>query len=410
MIGTNHEYLQAFNQRLILSKLWKNGPLSRMELARATNLAVPTIYRVAGELTRQGLIIEGRQRRGGLGKPPLELHVNPKGAFTIGFNFDRDLLMAVLVDLQGSILQRLRLEVEQPGPEATFALMQRATQTLLAHPELVAERLLGIGVGIPGPLHLNPVPSSDLFDLPGWEGIDVAAELSEKLGYRVLLENNPIAAAIGEMWYGGGRQLENFFFIFFGLYLGGCAVLGREPNRGFHGFGGEFGSIPYGRDQRFPDGVERLGHRVSLAGLYTTLSAAGIVARRADELEALYNAKNPVLFGWLDEAVDYLAPELLRIEYLLDPEAIVFGERLPAALFNHLITQLDVRLAELRVRYKPYGPKLLRGWAGVDAAAVGAAALPIYQAFEPSPNLVLSQPSVRLEHHKGERIAKKVSV
>lgn len=401
MVGTNHEYLQAFNQRLLMSKIWRDGPLSRADLTRSTHLATPTVYRLTGELLRLGLVREGALRRGGLGKPPLELSVNPEGAYSIGFNFDRDRLVGVLTDLTGTVLERRQFDLAAANPEEVFGRIEAVTGMFQAHSVLVAERLMGIGVGIPGPLHLKPVPGSELFELPGWDGVDVAAELSQRLGRGVILENNPIAAAIGEMWYGKNKNLENFFYIFFGLYLGGCAVLGREPNRGYGGYGGEFGSVPYGYDPRAPGGIRRLGHRVSLAGLYKTLAEAGIMAFRTDDLERLYEVQDPVLLGWLAEATEYLAPELLRIEYMFDPEAIVFGERLPAVLFNHIIARLETRLGALRVSYKPYGPKLMRGWTGVDAAAIGAAALPIYQALEPNPALVLSQGSVRPKRRQG---------
>ncbi len=388
MIGTNHEYLQAFNQRLLMSKIWRHGPLSRADLARSTHLAAPTVYRLTGELLRLGLLREGAVRRGGLGKPPLELSVNPEGAYSVGFNFDRDQIVGVLTDLTGTVLERDCHELEVSDPAEVCDYIESTTRAFLAHPSVMPDRLVGIGIGIPGPLHLKPTASLELFELPGWDGFDTEAELTKRLGRSIILENNPIAAAIGEMWYGKDKNIETFFYIFFGLYLGGCMVLGREPNRGF---GGEFGSIPYGYDPRSPDGVSRLGHRVSLAGLFATLSEAGITSRKTDELEALYSAQNPVLLGWLDEAVELLAPELLRIEHMLDPEAIVFGERLPAVLFNHLIARLETRLEGMRVGYKSYGPKLLRGWTGVDAAAIGAAALPIYQALEPNPALLLGQ-------------------
>lgn len=363
-------------------------------------LAVPTVHRLSGELLRQELLVEGKQRRGGLGKPPLELSVNPQGGYSVGFNFDRDRLVGVLTDLTGTVLQRLHVELGRATPAEVFSRTEEMTQTFLKHPDFCLERFLGIGVGVPGPLHLGPVSSANLFNLPGWEGLEVADQLSERLGFSIVLENNSVAAAIGEMWYGEGRLLENFFFIFFGFYLGGCAVLGREPNRGHGGFGGEFGSVPYGPYPHSPDGVARLGHKVSLAGLYSTLGAAGLAAPQAEDLEQLYREQNPALLGWLGEAVEYLAPELLRIEYLLDPEAIIFGERLPEVLFNHLIVRLEAHLGALRLNYKPYGPKLLRGRAGIDAAAVGAAALPLYQLLEPNPTLFLQQTSA---HSKPRR-------
>ena len=78
---------------------------------------MPTVYRLTGELLRQVLLLEGPLRRGGLGKPPLELSVNPEGAYSIGFNFDRDVLVGVLTDLTGTMLSRVRAELVTSEPE-----------------------------------------------------------------------------------------------------------------------------------------------------------------------------------------------------------------------------------------------------------------------------------------------------
>lgn len=390
-VGTNHEHMQAYNQRLILETIRLQGPIPRAAIARLTGLTAPTVSRIVNDLVGNELVLEKRRQGGKLGKPAVDLTLNPGGAYSIGFNFDRDQLSGVLVDLSGRVIHRVHHRVDEIAPAAAISLMQKATSEFMARPEISRERVLGIGVGIPGPLHISPVPSSLLFQLPGWEGVNVLDVLSNSLALPVYLENNPVAAAIGEVWYGEGRSIDNFYFIFFGLYLGGCAVINRQPNRGAGGFAAEFGSIPFEKDDAYPDGIRRLGHRVSLAALFERLEQHGIDARTPDELELLYAASDPHLLAWLDEALEFLLPELWRIECLFDPEAIVFGERLPESMVEHLTSRLEVRLADFRMSYKPSGPRLLRGWAGEDAASLGAAALPIYHALLPSPSLIMSQ-------------------
>ena len=386
--GKNHEYMQAYNQRLILDMIRLQGPVSRADIARSSGLTAPTVSRIVAELLEHGFALETSQRRGNLGKPPVELVVNPDGAYAIGFNFDRDQLVGLLINLGGEVLMRVQHEPEVGDPATVLPLMERAARAFAARADQDGKPLLGVGVGIPGPLHINPVPSAELFELPGWAGIDVQGELSRRFGVSTYLENNPFAAAIGELWHGEGRSLDTFYFIFFGLYLGGCLVVNRQPLRGTGGFAAEFGTIPYGMDPASPDGVARLGHGVSLAALYRELERHGHRAHDALALEALHAANDPHLLAWLAQAADLLAPELWRLECVLDPAAIVFGERLPAPLVAHLTEALEGRLAALRVKYKPYGPRLLRGWAGVDAAPLGAATLPIYHALSPSPALI----------------------
>ena len=394
--GRNHEYMQAYNQRLILDTIRLRGPLSRADVARSTGLAAPTVSRIVAELLEHHFVLEESQRRGNLGKPPTELVLNPDGAYSIGFNFDRDQLVGVLINLGGEVLKRVQYEPKVGDPETVLPLLEEATEQFLSFAN--PQALLGVGVGIPGPLHINPVPSAELFELPGWAGIDVQTEIGRRSGLPTYLENNPVAAAIGELWHGGGRSLDNFYFIFFGLYLGGCAVVDGQPIRGSGGFAAEFGSIALGKDVTAPKGVRRLGHSVSLAGLYEELSRYGDSAHDEGALALLYAEKNPHLLDWLERAGEALVPELWRLECLFDPEAVVFGERLPTPLVEHLIAYLEPHLSELRLRYKPYGPKLLRGWAGVDAAPLGAATLPIYKALAPTPSLILTRMEVSRSH------------
>ena len=390
-IGRNHEYMQAYNQRLILDLIRLHNPISRADIARNTGLAAPTVSRIVGDLLQHGFVLETSARRGNLGKPPVELVLNPNGAYSIGFNFDRDQLVGMLINLGGEPLERVQYDLTTGNPETVLPLMQKAVHAFLARSERDDKHVLGVGVGIPGPLHINPVPSADLFELPGWAGINVEDELSRLLGLPTYLENNPFAAAIGELWHGEGRSLNNFYFIFFGLYLGGCAVVDGQPIRGSGGFAAEFGSIALGKDEHSPGGVRRLGHMVSLAALYNELARHGHTVHNAGGLETLYRRQDVHLLNWLERAAEELLPELWRLECLFDPEAIVFGERLPELLVNDLIERLEEGLTELRLRYKPYGPKLLRGWTGVDAAPLGAATLPIYKALSLSPTLILTR-------------------
>ena len=49
-----------------------------------------SVSRIVGELIERGLVAEKRQRRGGMGKPPTELELSPRSAFSVGLDLDRD--------------------------------------------------------------------------------------------------------------------------------------------------------------------------------------------------------------------------------------------------------------------------------------------------------------------------------
>ncbi len=380
--SSSRAYMPTHNQRAVLELVRTRGPISRADIVRLSGLTFPSVSRIIGELIERGLVAEKRQRRGGMGKPPTELEVNPKSAFSVGLNLDRDHLSAVLVDLSGEVLARQHVTLTDAGPETVMPLMLSATESLLEGQAIPKRLLLGIGVGMPIPLYADKVTANLPEDLSQWEGVSLSATLAQQFGCPVLLENNATAAAIGERWYGVGRDIKDFFFVFFAYGVGGGVVIGGQPHLGYRGFAGEFGQLPVRENY---EGQSRdTGFQAAPGELLRQLKEAGESTAAAD-LEGLYDAGNETVMAWLERAADALAPALVGAEYLLDPEAIIFGGRLPAKLIDALIVKVGERLPNYRNGTKPYQPQLLRGGTGEDAAALGAATIPIYRAMTPDP-------------------------
>ena len=217
-LSASRAYMPTHNQRVVLDLVRTRGPISRADIVRLSGLTFPSVSRIVGELIERGLVGEKRQRRGGMGKPPTELELNPRSAFSVGLNLDRDHLSAVLVDLSGEVLAREHLPLGDPSPDTVLPLMVSATEKLLGQ-DVSKRLLLGIGVGLPAPLHTDKVTANLPDDLSEWGNVSVAATLSKQFGCPVLLENNATAAAIGERWYGVGRDIKDFFFVFFVIFF-----------------------------------------------------------------------------------------------------------------------------------------------------------------------------------------------
>ncbi len=384
MVYPNRPYMPSHNQRTILELVRTRGPISRADIVRLSGLTFPSVSRIIGELIERDLVAEKRQRRGGMGKPPTELEVNPKSAFSIGLNFDRDQLSAVLVDLSGEVLARRHTPLDSSSPAHVLPLMTRTTETLLSDQDVPKRLLLGIGVGMPIPLYSGKITSTLADDLSDWQDVSVAATLGAQFGCPVLLENNATAAAIGERWYGVGRDLKDFFLVFFAYGIGGGVILDGQPYLGYGGFSGEFGLLPVTSAK---DQAHDLSFYAAPGELLKQLAQAEPRGESLSvtDLGRLYGEGNQAVTVWLERAADALAPALVYTEYLLDPKAIIFGGRLPVNLTDALLAKVGARLPAYRHPAKPYAPQLLRGSTGEDAAALGAAAIPIYRAMTPDP-------------------------
>ncbi|MER3483619.1 MAG: ROK family transcriptional regulator, partial [Meiothermus sp.] len=108
-------------------------------------------------------------------------------------------------------------------------------------------------------------------------------------------------------------------------------------------------------------------------------------------LEALFERRDARVLAWLDRAAELLAPGLVSVESLLDPDALIFGGRFPQPLIAYLVGRLGEQMPLYRLPGKPLYPKLLLGQAQQDAACLGAATLPFYEEIAPSHHLLLKK-------------------
>ncbi|MDB4883365.1 MAG: hypothetical protein JWL95_2131 [Gemmatimonadetes bacterium] len=399
LTGTNLVYTKKYNLRIVHEVIRLHGPLSRANIARYTRLSVQTISNLVKELLASGLVLEGERHSEGRGAPSTTLTLNPDGAYAIGLDLDRDHLTGVLVDLAGNVRHRVHVALDSPSPSEALALMVETTNTLLRLQGLRSDQVAGLGAGIPGPMHQAEDGDGYLGNpkaFPGWHEIPLARLLHDRLGMPVYLENNAMAAAVGERWYGAGRQIDTFFYIYFGAGLGGGLVMNGQPYVGFTGNAGEIGYLPtiLARDATDRGSAEtgepaHVGLHFNMPRLYDRLRQDGTLVRTLEDLDGLLAAGHPALLEWMDNASDHLTGLVLAIEYLLDPEAICFGGRLPDRIVGGLMDRVARQLPLRRIGGKLSAPRHFLATAGEDAAALGVATLPIYEIFAPAPRVLL---------------------
>ncbi|MEM8600880.1 MAG: ROK family protein, partial [Bacteroidota bacterium] len=257
--------------------------------------------------------------------------------------------------------------------------------------------------GVPGPMVPSKTrPGSYVVNprsLPTWRDVPIDALLEEELGVPVLVENNAMAAAVGERWYGAGQHISTFFYVYFGSGLGGGMVVGGHPYSGNRGNAGELGFIPsvgtsmLSLDEVAGDGtptgepLEHSGAFFNLPRLFRLLTQSGTEVSSPDALSALLAQEHPVLLRWIDEATRQLTTLILTVGYLLDPEAIFFGGRLPDDVLRAMLQGVWKRFSEKHDLDELLLPELKLATAGTEAAALGVAALPLHDFLNPQHGL-----------------------
>lgn len=397
LTGTNLKYAKLYNVRIVLETIRLFGPLSRIDIARKTELTAQTVSNITRELMDADLILEANRIQEGRGAPSIMLILNPDGGFSIGLDLDKDHLSGILVDLNGNVRQRISRELNFPSPDEAMNLLESAARELIDNEKISMEHVWGVGVGLPGPIGVSSGSTvTNIVNpkaLQGWSNVPVVSILSNRLSVPVYLENNASAAALGERWYGAGRHIGTFFYVYFGAGLGGGLIINGQLFSGHTGNAGELGYVPVARPK---NGLQldrpHLGEYFNLPAMYRNLNEHGFHVSKPDELESLFNEGNPILLDWIQQGVTQLAPLILGIEFLMDPEAIFFGGRLPEVILRDVQRRLEQILPTMRIEGKSNKPDLLIATSGQDAASLGVATLPLYASFAPIPKLLLKQP------------------
>lgn len=380
--GTNHRTTKDYNRRIVLKAIAFGAPVSRAEVARQTLLTPQAISNIVSDLIEEGLVLERFAERT-RGPRSIALDLNPEGAYAIGLSMDPFHVSAVLANVVGDVEARIRLPGSYAAdPEAALDLFAKAVHELLADRPAVRDRLWGVGLGLPGPI--DPIDKAlvNIEGFPAWVGIPVADRLEPRIDLPVYVENNATAAAIGEAWFGKGREFQHFFYFFITKGIGAGVIINGEPYHGVGGFTGEVGLIP----GPAASGVaaQRMDNLISLDALQAKLGAEARVLDDPSQLEHLWQQRDSGVMAWLNEAGSALASVLVTVEYLLDPEAVVVSGHLPEPLLDELLEVTRRAMEKLRTYRKPHCPQLVKGMGGENYSALGVATLPIYDAIAPN--------------------------
>lgn len=394
--GRNSVRLRRYNERLLLQVLRRSGEASKADLARRTHLTSTAIGSIIQSLEQSDLIVFTGRTEGQRGQPATLIDLNPKGAFGIGVRLDRDTIETALLDFGGQILARRVHDRTLPSPEETLKLVLKDIEEVLQAitPE-ERERLTGIGVAQPFNLGawLKELDITNP-DFHAWDEVDFAYELGEATGLPVFSENDGNAAAIAELFYGCGREFDDFIYLFLGPVIGCGVALDGDCLRGVTGNAGDIAVMPV-PPSRLPSAQPPKGKwdlllsRASLNALARHLRHAGAIVTSHADLERHIRAHHPAVEEWVADCIDALTPALRSALCILDVPVVVFDADVDGGLIDLLQRRLAEALAETAPEARGV-PELVRGSFGSDAGAVGAASLPMFFSFSPRAEILRS--------------------
>ena len=243
--GTRAQRLDGRHR--VLAALRQLGPVSRAELARRTALAPSTVSAIAAELMHAGLIVEqdGEQvpaagAKGG--RPAIRLALHRSAGVVVGIDFGKRHLRIAVADLSHAFLAEHAepLTRDRPAAEDIRDAVELLDRTL-RQAGVDRDQVIGVGMGIPGPVDRSTGQLGDSTILPGWVGVEAAPAMSDALGLPVEVDNDANLGALSEWMWGAARGHSEVVYLKVATGIGGGLIIGGRPYAGAGGTAGEIG-------------------------------------------------------------------------------------------------------------------------------------------------------------------------
>lgn len=356
------------------------GPVSRAQIARGTALSKPTVSEVLVGLERAGLVREAGRSSGGKGPAAILYELNPKAGWVVGIDVGRAWVRAAIANLAGDIVARRDERARTASQRTMITQIGEIAHSLAREAGISWRKVTFATLGSPGVFDPSSGQMTLAHSLPGWGRRGLVDAVQHELGTRVVVENDVNLAALGEQWYGLGKDVPNFVFLQIGTGVGAGVVVNGELLRGATGAAGEVGYLPVVGDPH--DATYR-----RRGALDTVAGAAGVVekARRvgmapplsAKRVFALARKGDTTALRVVKLEAERIALAVTSIAAVVDPELIVLG----GGIGRNGDLLLDAVERDVRA-LSPFAPRIEVSALGDEAEVLGAVWMALQSARE----------------------------
>ncbi|WP_295860457.1 ROK family protein [uncultured Xanthomonas sp.] len=357
--------------RQLLDRVFKTGVQTQAALSRDLDLSQPTVARLLQGFVQDRMVQLSARAAEGRGNPSVDVRLAPDYAYAFGIGLMGDVVALALVDFAGSVRGQRRVGLADMRRAPVLAQLQRFRAELLAETGVDPARVVGMGMAISAFFTGQGRQMAGPPALEDWTQVDLVPILEEALGCAVTIENDGAAAAVAESLYGVGRDCRDFVYLHLTNGFGGGIIADGRLFRGHRGNAGEFGGIWTVGAMAYPN----------LDALLSLVRAAGQHYAGVEQMLGAIDAHTPGVDAWLDMAEAPFSQLCAYLAYALDPQAIVIGGRLPAAIGARLIERIRIPRAPNRHGLAPPLPQLCIARTVGDAVTLGAALMPLQRAF-----------------------------
>jgi predicted NBD/HSP70 family sugar kinase len=378
----------------ILQLLRDGTPRTRSEIVDITGLSRSTVSARIDTLIGLGLVGPAGEAASSGGRPPARIAFLPSSRIVLAIDLGATHGTVGLTDLAGTLLDHTTAELDiATGPDAVLDWATDTGLELLRRSGRSLDDLIGVGVGVPGPVEHSTGRPVNPPIMPGWDRFDVPAHLGRAFDVPVLVDNDVNILALGEhatAW----PSAADLVFVKVSTGIGAGVVAGGVLQRGAQGSAGDLGHVhvPWHPGSTRPADDDRdLEGIASGPAIAALLRERGIDARTSADVVALVRQGNRDALDLVREAGREIGAVLASVVNLLNPSVIVVGGSVSRA-GEQLIAGVRETVYRRSIPLATQHLSIVQSRSDETAGVTGAAILVIQAALSPADTWDLARP------------------
>ncbi len=392
-------FLKKVNETRLLYILYKEGPISRVDLSREAHMSKAAVSEIINRLYDAGLVLDvgkGQSTSKG-GKRPTLIRLNPERGYVFGLEIKRSETIIALANIDGDLLTTSVVEYETGSP--SFLVLDRVVnemQSILQRKKISHENLIAIGIGAPGQIDYVKGNLLVADTLKNWAHEPLSEVFQRTFNVPVILENDVNTIALGEYLYGVGKNEKDLVCIAISDGIGSGIIQNQSLVKGVQGAAGEIGYIefirPFDRPLNFIlNGHKIFGDILSEKNLFKGINKSlGVDPDTAfkrsmmSEYLSLAENQNIPVCRVLDEYAYVLGSLCLNLQKTLNPGIMILNgfvvENSPY-LVDRVHHEVEESLKNIPITFRS---RILVGGLKIEAGLRGAVVMALQTLFNPT--------------------------
>lgn len=287
--GMPNQYLVSIPEKILVDLVRKYGEISISDLMAFTDYSRTKITGYIESLLNKNILVANNVTEYTGGRRSRMYSLNRDFGIVAGIDVGATSIDLGIADFSGRLLVRYAEPATvKDGPIRILGRVCSLLEKLLQENNLDPALLRGIGIGVPGPVDFSLGILISPPIMPGWDRYPIIETIHQWFPTSsVVVDNDVNVMALGEIYQGCGKGIDNLIFIKIGTGIGAGIVCEGKIYRGASGCAGDIGHICV--DKNGP--ICHCGNK----GCLEAIAAGPAIAERA--LQAAQAGKSSIIMN-----------------------------------------------------------------------------------------------------------------